>query len=194
MPDRAAVVTRLVPRQNQRVRSGQRRVINIGPVRMFLVAGFLTLAIWAYFLAGPGQSFPPPPRNPPIVLPVTISPDGKVITVRAAKPCGHRPLLIARSYRRLVTLRLVNQDAGNCHVEAVPVTEVTVTLQAPLGTRRLVQAATGKLIKYHVVSPSPRPVRSSPRSGTQRAAAGSKSRRSASNVGVSSAPLGPERR
>ena len=79
-----------------------------------------------------------------------VSAGGRVITVRAAKPCGHRPLLIARSYPHRVTLQLVNQHTSNCHVEAVGVTIVSVTLSRPLGTRRLVQALNGKPIKYHV--------------------------------------------
>jgi hypothetical protein len=79
-----------------------------------------------------------------------INPDGRVITVRAAKPCGHRPLLIARSYPHRVTLRLVNRDISNCHVEAVGVVNVSVTLTRPLGTRQLVQALNGKPIRYHV--------------------------------------------
>jgi hypothetical protein len=45
-----------------------------------------------------------------------------------AKPCGHRPLLIARSLPRRVTLRLVNRDISNCHVEAVGVITVSVML------------------------------------------------------------------
>ena len=96
------------------------------------------------------QEFPAPPRNAPVVLPVKVSPDGLVITVRAAEPCGHRPLLIARSYRDRVTLRLVNRHISNCHVEAVGVISVSVTLPHPLGTRGLVQALTGKRIKYHI--------------------------------------------
>jgi hypothetical protein len=99
---------------------------------------------------GHGADFPAPPRNPPIVLPVMINPDGRVITVRAAKPCGHRPLLIAQSYPHRVTLRLVNRDISNCHVEAVGVVSVSVTLPQPLGTRPLVQALDGKPIRYHV--------------------------------------------
>jgi hypothetical protein len=117
-----------------------------------------------------GSEFPPPPRYPPVVLPVTVSSDGRVITVRAAKPCGHRPLLIARSYPRRVTLRLVNRGVSDCHVKAVGVIAVSVTLPSPLGTRSLVQATTGKPIKYQVISPSPQPARPSSRSRTQRAA------------------------
>jgi hypothetical protein len=79
-----------------------------------------------------------------------ISQDGRVITARAARPCGHRPLLIARSYLHRVALRLVNQDAGNCHADAVGVISVSVTLPHPLGNRRLVQALNGWPIKYHV--------------------------------------------
>jgi hypothetical protein len=99
----------------------------------------------------PGSKEPPaPPRNARIVLPVKVSPDGRVITVRAAKPCGHRPLLIARSYPHRVTLRLVNRHTSDCHVEAVGVTSVSVTLPHPLGARHLVQALNGKPIKYHI--------------------------------------------
>jgi hypothetical protein len=63
---------------------------------------------------------------------------------------SRRPLLIARSYRDRVTLRLVNRHISNCHVEAVGVISVSVTLPHPLGTRDLVQALTGKPIKYHI--------------------------------------------
>jgi hypothetical protein len=112
-----------------------------------LAAGVLVLAVSA---CGFPQEFPAPPRNAPVVLPVKISPDGRIITVRAAEPCGHRPLLIARSYPHRVTLRLVNRDISSCHVEAVGVISVSVTLPHPLGTRQLVQALTGKPIKYHI--------------------------------------------
>lgn len=112
-----------------------------------LAAGVLLLAASACEVS---NEFPAPPRNAPIVLPVMVSAGGRVITVRAAKPCGHRPLLLARSYRHRVTLRLVNRHTSNCHVEAVGVTSVSVTLPQPLGTRQLVQALNGKPIKYHV--------------------------------------------
>ena len=96
-----------------------------------------------------GMSFPAPPRNPPVVSPVMISRDGRVITVRAAMACGHRPQLIARSYTHRVSLRLINPDI-NCHAESFPAIDVSVTLPHPLGARRLVQASTGKQIRYHV--------------------------------------------
>jgi len=115
-------------------------------MRTPLVVGVLVLAVSA--CGGGATNSPAPPRNAPVVLPVMISSDGRVITVRAAKPCGHRPLLIARSYRHRVTLRLVNRDIGKCHVEAVGVISVSVTLPHPLGTRQLVQALTGKPIRY----------------------------------------------
>jgi len=99
------------------------------------------------------KEFPAPPRNPHIVLPVAVSPDGRVITVRAAKPCGHRPLLITRSYPHRVTRHLVNRHISDCHVEAVGVISISVTLPSPLGTRRLVDATNGKRIKYHVSQP-----------------------------------------
>ena len=70
--------------------------------------------------------------------------------MRAAKPCGHRPLLIARSYPHRVTLHLVNRGTDDCHVEAVGVISVSVTLPSPLRTRQLVQALNGKPIKYHI--------------------------------------------
>jgi hypothetical protein len=116
-------------------------------LRIPLVAGALMLAV-----SGCEASMEPPapPRNPQIVLPVTVSPDGRVITVRAAKPCGHRPLLIARSHPHRVTLSLVNRNVSDCHVEAVGVISVSVRLPTPLGTRPLVQATNGKRIKYHV--------------------------------------------
>ena len=110
-----------------------------------LVVGVIMLAVSAC-----SENFPAPPPNPPIVLPVTVSADGRVITVRAAKPCGHRPLLIARSYPQRVTLRLVNRHTGDCHVEAVGVISISVTLPTSLGARHLVQATTGKRIRYRV--------------------------------------------
>jgi len=61
---------------------------------------------------------------------------------------GHRPLLIARSHKRRVTLRLVNRDVDNCHVEAVGVIAVSVTLPSAQGQRKLVQATTGEPIRY----------------------------------------------
>lgn len=148
-------------------------VIILRPIQILPLA-VLMVAVSSCGVMDGDSGFPPPPRNPPVGAPVTISPDGRVITVRAAKPCGHRPLLIARPYPHLVTLRLVNRDVGNCHVEAVPVISVSVTLPSPLGTRSLVQATTGKPIRYQVVSPSPRPARSSPPSGTLRATPGSR--------------------
>jgi hypothetical protein len=126
-------------------------VIILQSRRYPLVAGVLMVAISACSGA-PG--FLPVPRNPLVRSPVTISRDGRVITVRADRPCGHRPLLIARSYRHRVTLRLVNLDT-NCHEELVPVIAVSVTLPSPLGTRHLVQAMTGKPISFQV-SRSPR--------------------------------------
>ncbi len=127
----------------------RKAVIILRSMLIPLAAGVLVLAVSACGVGFP-PDFPAPPRNAPIVLPVKVSPDGRIITVRAAKPCGHRPLLIARSYPHRVTLRLVNRDISNCHVEAVGVISVSVTLTHPLGTRQLVQALTGKPIKYHI--------------------------------------------
>ena len=95
------------------------------------------------------SGFPPPPRNPPVVSPVLLSQDGRIITVRAARACGHRPLLIARSYPHRVTLLLVNPDVS-CNAEAIAVISVSVTLPAPLGHRRLVQAHDGQPVRYHL--------------------------------------------
>jgi len=114
---------------------------------MLIAAGILPLAVVA--CGGNGADFPPPPRNPPVVSPVTLSQHGRVITVRADLACGHRPLLIARSYPHRVTLRLVNPDT-NCHAEAIKLVDVSVTLSAALGARHLAQAPTGKPIKYVV--------------------------------------------
>jgi len=99
---------------------------------------------------GCSSALPVPPKYPPVTSPVEVSPDGRTITVHAAKPCGHRPLLIARSLPGRVTLRLVNRGVSGCHVEAVGVITVSVTLPRPLGTRPLVQAINGKRINYHV--------------------------------------------
>lgn len=95
------------------------------------------------------NEIPAPPRYPSISMPVTVSHDGRVITVRAVKACGHGPNLIARSYPHRVTLRLVNPDI-DCHAELFPVVHVSVRLPQPLGARRLVHATTGKPIRYHV--------------------------------------------
>jgi hypothetical protein len=122
-------------------------VIILRSMRIPLVAGVLMLAVSACQVS---NEPPAPPRNARVVLPVKVSPDGRVITVRAAKPCGHHPLLIARSYPHRVTLRLVNRHTSDCHVEAVGVTSVGVTLPHPLGARHLVQALNGKPIKYHI--------------------------------------------
>jgi hypothetical protein len=120
-------------------------VIILRSMRIPLVAGVLMVACSA---CG-GMDFPEPPRNLPVASPVIIRPDGRVITVRAARACGHRPQLIARSFPHRVTLRLVNPDT-NCHAEAIQAISVSVTLPHPLGTRQLVQASTGKQIRYHV--------------------------------------------
>lgn len=143
-------------------------VTAVWSARMSLAAGSLVLAVSA---CG-NMDLPAPARNPPIVLPVMINQNGRVITVRAAKPCGHRPALVARQYPHRVTLRLVNRDVSNCHVEAAGVTSVSVTLARPLGNRQLIQALNGKPIKYNIghirrrVKPSTPP-------GTLRATRGS---------------------
>ena len=95
------------------------------------------------------SGFPPPPRNPPVASSVLLSQDGRIMTVRAPKACGHRPLLIARSYPHQVTLLLVNPDIS-CNAAAITVTSVSVTLPTPLGNRRLVQAHGGQPVRYHL--------------------------------------------
>jgi hypothetical protein len=116
--------------------------------RIPLAAGVVVLSVAA--CRGYGPDFPAPPRNAPIVSPVKVRADGRVITVRAAKPCGHRPLLLARSYPHRVTLRLVNRDVSSCHAEAAGVISISVTLPHPLGDRPLAQALNGKPIRYHI--------------------------------------------
>jgi hypothetical protein len=122
-------------------------------MRSPLVVGVVMLAISA---CAASQEFPAPPLHPRVVSPVTLSQSGRVITVRAAKPCGHRPLVIAHSYPHRVSLRIVNRHTSDCHVEGVGIISVCVRLPAPLGTRRLVDATTGKRIDYHVANPTDR--------------------------------------
>lgn len=154
----AAVAVQFVGHDNEGVRSESASPAHSRPgdiwrsVRLPMAAGVVALTISS--CGGNGTEFPAPPRNAPIVLPVVVSRNGRVITVRAAKPCGHRPLLLARSFPDRVTLRLVNRGVSNCHVEAVGVISVTATLARPLGNRPLVQALNGKPIRYRLRLPS----------------------------------------
>jgi hypothetical protein len=97
-----------------------------------------------------GADFPPPPRYAPVNSPVTVSAGGRVITARGVIACGHRPLLVARSHPDRVTLTWVNPDT-NCNAEAIKPVTVSVSLPAPLGTRKLVQASTGKPIRHRTL-------------------------------------------
>lgn len=120
-------------------------VITVRSMRVPLAAGLLMLAVSACDINGISA----PPRYPSISMAVMVSHDGRVITVRAVKACGHRPHLIARSYPHRVTLRLVNPDI-DCHAEVFPVVNVRAILPQPLGARELVHATTGKPVRYHL--------------------------------------------
>jgi hypothetical protein len=115
--------------------------------RIPMVAGALVLAVSA--CGGTVTGFPPPPRTVAVDSPVTLSADGRVITARGVIACGHRPLLIARSHPSRVTLTWVNPDT-HCQAEAIQPVTVSVSLPSPLGTRQLLQASTGQLIRYHI--------------------------------------------
>jgi hypothetical protein len=122
-------------------------VIIIRSIRIPMVAAALILAVSA--CGGHGADFPPPPRTTPVASPVALSSDGRVITAHGVIACGHRPLLIARSYPNRVTLTWVNPDT-HCHAEAIKRVTISVSLPFPLGTRQLVQASTGKPIRYYI--------------------------------------------
>jgi hypothetical protein len=120
-------------------------VIMMPATRVPIVAGVLVLAVAACGRAG--ADFPAPPRYAPVSSPVTVSANGRVITARGVIACGHRPRLVARSYPGRVTLTWVNPDT-NCNAEAVRPVVVSVSLPVPLGSRKLVQASTGRRIRY----------------------------------------------
>lgn len=122
-------------------------MITMRSPRLPVVAAVLMLT--GSSCGGHGADFPPPPRTAPVASPVTLSSDGRVITARGVIACGHRPLLIARSYPNRVTLTWVNPGTA-CDAEAIMPITVSVSLPSPLGTRQLVQASTGKPIRYHV--------------------------------------------
>jgi hypothetical protein len=77
-----------------------------------------------------------------VSAPVLVSQDGRVITGVGGIICGHRSLLVARSYPRKVTLKWVNPDT-NCNAEAVRAVPARARLSAPLGNRALVQVVSG---------------------------------------------------
>ena len=94
-----------------------------------------------------GANFPSPPRVAPVSSQVLLSSNGRVITAKGVIACGHRPILVARSYPGRVTLMWFNPDT-DCHAEAIRAVWVRAVLPQPLGKRTLIQASTGKLISY----------------------------------------------
>jgi hypothetical protein len=91
--------------------------------------------------------WPHPARVYAVSAPVLVSKDGRLITGIGGIVCGHRSLLVARSYPRKVTLKWVNPDTS-CNAEAVRTVPVRVRLLAPLGNRALVQAVSGGPVRY----------------------------------------------
>ena len=124
------------------------RIPRAGPTTAFLIAALT--ATGCSTSPGRGADFPPPPHYAPVSQPVTVSANGRVITARGVIACGHRPLLIVRSHPDRVTLTWVNPDT-NCNAEATKAVTVSVSLAAPLGSRKLVQALTGKPVRYRTV-------------------------------------------
>lgn len=96
---------------------------------------------------GGNESWPHPPKTEPVDSLVLLSANGRVLTARGAMACGRRPLLVARSDSDRVTLTWVNPDTS-CNAEAIKQVIVSTTLPMPLGSRILVQAATGRKIRY----------------------------------------------
>ena len=66
-----------------------------------------------------------------------VAPDGQVVVRGVPEPMP-------------VGSDVTNRSTDDCHVQAVGVTSVGVTLGHPLGTRHFVQALNGKPIKYHI--------------------------------------------
>lgn len=94
-----------------------------------------------------GALWPSPPRTSPVSGQVLVSADGRVITGIGPRACGHAPRLVARSYPGKVTLTWVNPDT-NCHAEMLGSAPGRARLPAPLGTRVLLQAASGAPVPY----------------------------------------------
>jgi hypothetical protein len=105
----------------------------------------LGVAMMAAGCAAP--DWPHPARVYSVSAPVLVSRSGRVITGVGGMACGHRPLLVARSYPRKVTLKWVNPDT-NCNAEAVRAVPVRIRLTAPLGNRALVHAVSGGPVRY----------------------------------------------
>ena len=111
------------------------------------VLGTAIFGLVAVGCGGTNADFPPPPRTAPVNSLVLVSANGRVLTARGAIACGHRPLLVARSYPDRVTLTWVNPDTS-CNAEAIKQVTVSTSLPTPLGGRALVQASTGARISY----------------------------------------------
>jgi hypothetical protein len=139
---RLKAVNRRTPAARRRRTGSAGRV----PSRLRVVA--LALAATAAGCATPaGSLWPSPSRTSPVSGPVLVSANGRVITGVGPKACGHAPRLVARSHPRKVTLAWVNPDA-NCHAEMLGTAPGRARLQTPLGSRALVQAATGAPVSY----------------------------------------------
>lgn len=110
-------------------------------------AAALALAVGVGGCGSGTPAFPHPPRAAPVNSLVLISANGRVLTARGAIACGHRPLLVARSYPDRVTLTWINPDTS-CNAEAIKPVTVSTSLPTPLGSRALVQASTGARVRY----------------------------------------------
>ena len=110
-------------------------------------SGALALAFAVGGCGAHGADFPNPPRTAPINSLVLVSANGRVLTARGVMACGHRPLLVTRSYTDRVTLTWVNPDTS-CNAEAIYPVTVSTSLRTALGGRALVQASTGARIRY----------------------------------------------
>jgi hypothetical protein len=126
------------------------RIVSPRPlaVRAGWVTGIALLVVGTVVGCGTNESgWPHPPRQAPVREQVFVSADGRVITAKGVLACGHRPLLVARSYSNRVTLTWVNPDTS-CTSETIHPVWVSMTLPKPLDSRALVQASTGKPIAY----------------------------------------------
>jgi len=134
-----------VSRRTTAVRRGRTSSAGRVPSRL---RGVALAAATAAGCAAPGGSlWPSPPRTSQVSGHVLVSGDGRVITGVGPRACGHAPRLVARSYPRQVTLTWVNPDT-NCHAEMLGTAAGRARLPTPLGTRALVQAASGAPVSY----------------------------------------------
>jgi hypothetical protein len=88
---------------------------------------------------GGNPAWPHPPRTAPVNSLVLVSANGRVLTARGVIACGHRPLLVARSYPDRVTLTWINPDTS-CNAETIRPVTVSTSLPAPLGNQRWLAA------------------------------------------------------